>query len=362
MRGVLRVDLRALEGNIQKIRRYLPEHCQYLSVLKANAYGLGAVRIAQFLEKKSLVDGCAMANVDEAIKLRIMGVRLPIFVLSPVLPEEMPVLFHENLIPLVSFREEVDRLEMLAEERNAFLAIHIKVDTGMGRAGVWYDQVVDFVSYIQKECPHLCITGYATHYSSTTSDPQFTALQHQRFLEAVPIHSESLLLHAASSFGITSLFTEGTNAVRIGALQYAIPRGELVERLQLEPVATFYGFIAGIKWVPKGSRIGYDQTYALKHNTKIALISVGYADGVAVQLSNCGSVCVAGKRCPIVGKVSMDQAMIDVTEVEGVRVGDPAVLFGVGGPTLDEFATTANLPIRLCLCQISDRVERQYVY
>ncbi|MDE6576157.1 MAG: alanine racemase [Opitutales bacterium] len=362
MRGVLRVDLRALGENVRKIRQYLPQNCQYISVLKANAYGLGAVKIAHFLERGSLIDGFAMANVDEALKLRDADIRLPIYILSPALPDEMPLLFEVNLIPLVSFREEVDRLELLAEGRERSLAIHIKIDTGMGRSGIWYDQVGDFARYIRTHCPHLQITGYATHYSSTATDPDFTAVQHQRFLAAISDESSpKLLLHASSSFGIGASFTEGTNAVRIGALQYAIPRGELVELLHLETVATFYGFVSGIKWVPKGCRIGYDQTYQLERDTKIALISLGYADGVAVQLSNRGHVDINNHHCRIIGRVSMDQAMVDVTDYPQIQIGDQAIFFGKGGPTLDEFAADADLPTRLCLCQISDRVARCYI-
>ena len=359
MRGILEVDLAKLRNNIQKIRKILPEDCQFFSVLKSNAYGLGLEQIARC--EAPLVDGFCLANTDEAIVVRKFYRDGLILILSPVLPDEVPALFDFDLTPLISSREEADLLNRMAHQRNLKKSIHVKIDTGMGRAGVLYDQAHEFVQYIQNNCHSLQITGFGTHYSSVTTDAEFTNLQHKRFVDAVKNYfGESLIFHAASSFAIEQ-YIEGTNAVRIGALQYGIPEDEsLIQKLQLESVATLKCFVAGKKLMPKGSKIGYCQTYTLPKDTMIGLLSLGYADGVSINLSNCGYVMIRGQKCPIIGRISMDQMMIDISD-RTVNLYDTAVVFGQGGPELNEFSVLAQVPIRGCLCGVSSRVIRRYI-
>ena len=358
MRGILEINRTNLRTNILKIRKILPENCQFFSVLKANAYGLGLEQIARC--EAPLVDGFCLANTDEAMQLRSFYRDGLVLILSPVLPDEMTALFDFDLTPLISSREEADLLNRMAQQRNLKKSIHIKIDTGMGRAGVLYDQVLEFVQYIQNNCLSLHITGFGTHYSSVGTDAEFTNLQHKRFVDAVkPYSGESLIFHAASSFAIEH-YIEGTNAVRVGALQYGIPEDKsLVQKLQLEPVATLKCFITEKKQMPKGSKIGYCQTYTLTKDTTIGLLSLGYADGVSVNLSNCGYVMIRGKKCPIIGRISMDQMMIDISD-RAVNLYDTAIIFGQDGPALNVFSALSQVPIRGCLCAISNRVTRHY--
>lgn len=365
MRGIFEVDLRIFAENVRKIRAFLPKNISYFSVIKADAYGLGLEKIVRFVDKNlaSSIQGFAVANVWEAQKIRTLGSMLPIIILSPMLTAEVAELRESNAVPMVSSRQEIDQLEQYAAEKNSDQEIQIAIDTGMGRAGVWYKDLGNFLEYVRTAGQHLKITGYGTHYASIETDPQQTIEQHERFLSVIPKNSpQTAMLHASSSFGIDK-FADGTNTVRIGILQYGYPETDpLVKKLHLKSVASLKGFVVLIKSLPRGVKVGYEATCQLKRDTKIALLSVGYADGISRDMS--GSVLIRGHRCPTLGLVSMDTITVDVTDLPEVSVGDEVVFWGSqGGDTisLDEFSRFSKCNYRLCTSYLSDRIERKYI-
>lgn len=365
MRGVLEINLGVLADNIRKIRAFLPKETSYFSVIKSDAYGLGLQEIARFIDQKlsTYIRGFAVANVREASEVRLAGSKLSVLVLSPIVRGDIEELWQADAIPVVSSREEIDWLEKSAAKKNKKKSIHIAVDTGMGRAGVWYSEIKDFLEYVRSSGKHLQITGFATHYSSIQSDPALTAEQHARFLSAIPKNLEkSVLLHSSSSFGIEN-FIHGTNAVRIGALQYGYPESDpLVNKLKLHPVTSLKAFITLVKSLPRGVRVGYDGTYQLKRDTKIALLSIGCRDGISRNLPS--PVLIHGCRCPVIGTISLDTITVDVTDIPKVSVGDEVVFWGAQNNeiiTLDEFSQPPNWDHRLCACYLSNRIERKYV-
>jgi alanine racemase len=368
MRGVLEIDLNLLLENIGKIKQMLPANMRYIAAIKTNAYGLGLEKIASFLGNKqhTLVDAFAVLSVQEALAIRSLDTDLPIFILSPIIGEELDDLYRAQAIPIISTTDELDMLQCFAQEKQFIQKIHIKIDTGMGRLGVWFEEVEKFFSYIE-QCDHLKIDGLATHFSSIASDKVFTQLQLSRFQKIVQQYAQKdCYIHACSSFGIDQ-FIEGTNAVRIGALHYGLPEDNaIVKDLNLQSVVRLSSFIAMIKHVPAGTKIGYEQTYCLERDTKIAIISLGYADGIPVSLSNCGKVLIHGQRCKIIGRVSMDQTMVDVTDLENVAVCDEVVFFGKQENEeiqFCEFAQSAQLLMRAAyMCTFSEkRITRKYL-
>ncbi|MDR2806596.1 MAG: alanine racemase [Puniceicoccales bacterium] len=366
MRGLLEVNLRALFENILKIRKILPSRIQYFSVIKADAYGLGLGRIAAFLgnQHHPLVNGFAVANVQEAAIVRSMAVDLPILILSPILRNELEGLYATKAIPLISSKDELDHFQRFAMDKQFTQEIHIKIDTGMGRVGVWFEDVEDIFAYAQ-QCSHLQISGIATHFSSIMTDKIFTQCQLSRFQKIVQRYAKPhWLIHASSGFGIGQ-FIEGTNAVRVGTLQFGVyPFDENVfRRLELTPIVRLSGFVTMVKRLPVGTKIGYDQTYTLERNTRIALLSLGYADGFSTALSEGGEVSIRGQRCKIIGRISMDQMMVDVSDLPQVALGDEAVFFGAQGKgeiPMSEFIQKSRLHTRMCTYNLSQRVFRKY--
>ncbi|MDR1591058.1 MAG: alanine racemase [Puniceicoccales bacterium] len=368
VRGVLEINLNFLEENVRKVKKALPQNVRYLSVAKADAYGLGIEKITLFLGNRQhpLVDGFAVLNVQEALAIRSLDISLPICILSPLLKDELEDLRRAQAIPLISSIDELHMLQNFARKEQFIQKIHVKIDTGMGRLGVWFEDVEKFFSYAAN-CNHLEICGLATHFSSTLKDNAFTQSQLLRFQDVIRKYAKpNWLNHASSSFGIDR-FLEGTNGVRIGALQCGIPEDNaLVKRLQLQPIIRLSTVVVLVKYVPAKTKVGYEQTYCLPKDTKIAVLSLGYADGIPIALSNCGEVLIRGQRCKIIGRVSMDQVTVDVTALEDVAVGDEAVFFGRQGTEeipFSEFAQRAQLLMRAAfLASLSERrITRKYL-
>jgi alanine racemase len=368
MRGILEINLNLLAANIAKVKKVLPPNMHCLAAIKTNAYGLGLEKMASFLgnRKHPLADGFAVLSVQEAFSIRFLAIDLPICILGPVLRDELEDLRQARAIPLISSAEEANMLQCFAREKQYVQPIHVKIDTGMGRLGVWFETVDPFFEQM-RNCNHLKVCGLATHFSSTMSDPVFTQLQLERFQKVVQKYAEAdWINHASSSLGVDR-FIEGTNAVRIGALFYGIPEDNaFIKQLGLESIVRLSSPVILVKYVPAGTKIGYEQTHCLERNTKIAIISLGYSDGIPIALSNCGEVLIRGRRCKILGRVSMDQVTADVTDLEEVAVSDEAVFFGKQGTEeipFYEFAQRSQLLMRAAyLANLSERrIVRKYI-
>jgi alanine racemase len=362
------IDLAALERNLRLIRASLPAHMRYVAVVKADAYGHGLPQVAARLMHAG-ADLFAVATLAEAAALREVGGGWPILVLSPVTPQEDKYVAAAQVAVTVSSREEVQRFERAAAHSGNKFDTHLKIDTGMGRLGVWHEDVVPVYEALVASS-HLRLAGIFTHFASPDEDPLFTHEQRQRFLRAVErcpgLDPTRLLVHADNSAGLETIERAGPfNAVRIGLLQFGVlpRRDSLLADVRTEPVFSFRTRVGLVKRLPAGTGISYGSTHRLRRPSTIAVLTAGYGDGLPRALSNRGFVLIRGQRCAILGRVTMDQTIVDVTDVPEVAAGDDVVLVGRQGDgeiTLAEFSQRADSIPWETLCSVTKRVPRVY--
>jgi alanine racemase len=362
------IDLAALERNLRLIRASLPAHIKYVAVVKADAYGHGLHQtVARLMHAGA--DLFAVANVTEAASIRELGPGWPVLVLSPVLPAEDKYLIEYDITAAVSTPEEVDRFDAVGQEAGRVVAIHLKIDTGMGRLGVWHEEAGQLYERIRR-AEHVRLDGAFTHFSSADEDPAFTDEQRRRFLVALRscagLDPSRLLIHADNSAGLETAHGEQPfNAVRVGLLQFGIlPHpNSMLARVHTEPVFSFRTRVGIVKRLPAGTDISYGRTMTLQRDSLIAVLCAGYGDGVARACSNRAQVLVHGIRCAVLGRVTMDQTIIDVTDVPGVSCGDEATLVGrqEGAEiSIAEFSDWSDSIPWETLCSVTKRVPRVY--
>lgn len=350
---------------MKRIQAALPVGVRYISVVKADAYGHGMPQIVRRL-MQSGVDYFAVANVEEAADIRHMGMGWPILILSALLPSEDRLLIDYDLTATISTPDEAMRLNTLGEHHNKTLKVHLKIDTGMGRLGVWHESAAALLEQIEV-LPHLHLEGIYTHFSSADSDPTFTQTQRERFLKALPKDLNDLIIHADNSAGLDTLSGDSPfNAVRVGLLQFGVPPypQSALGRAQVEPIFSFHTRVGLIKTLPAGTDISYGRTHQITRDTTIAILTAGYADGIPIGLSNTGSVLIEGQSCPILGRVTMDQTIVDITDTQGVSAGAAVVLIGQSEQneiTTAEFSEAAGTIPWEILCSVTKRVPRIYV-
>jgi alanine racemase len=364
------IDLAALERNLRLIRASLPAHIRYVAVVKADAYGHGLPQIAARLMHAG-ADLFAVANLAEAAALREIGPDWPILLLSPLLPAEMRFAPDYDVAVTVSSAEEVERLDRAAAAARRHLDVHLKIDTGMGRAGVWHEEAGPVFTAL-RHCAYLRLAGVFTHFAAPDEDPAFTAEQRRRFLAALYAHGPApaerghLLIHADNSAGLETIERAGPfNAVRVGLLQFGVlPRpGSLLAEVHAEPVFSFRTRVGLVKTLPAGATISYGRTHVLRRPSRIAVLTAGYGDGVPRAASDRGRVLIGGAACPILGRVTMDQTIVDATDLPEVAAGDEVVLVGRQGEgeiALPEFSRWADTIPWETLCSVTKRVPRVY--
>jgi alanine racemase len=368
-RAWVEINLPAIERNVGRIKQALPAHIRYVAVVKANAYGHGMPEVATRLLQAG-VDYLAVANVAEAARLREVGHDGDILLLSPTLPNELARALQLNLNVTISSQDELFLLNNLAASVGKVAQVHIKIDTGMGRAGVWYEEAEALLKNLAT-LPHLKWQGLYTHFSSADTDNEFTRLQRQRFLNIlaqVPVTLRSkLLIHADNSAGLETFSKDSPfNAVRIGLMQYGLPpsAGSFLDSLKPEPVLSFHARVVLVKALPAGTSISYNRTKTLQRPSRIAIVAVGYGDGVPTAASNRGYFLIKGQRCPILGRVTMDQTVVDVSDLPEVKVGELATILGPQGKnqiTVQEFCAWSDCIPWEALCSLTQRVQRHYL-
>jgi alanine racemase len=362
------IDLAALERNLRLIRASLPAHIRYVAVVKADAYGHGLHQtVARLMH--SGADLFAVATLSEATAVRELGPGWPVLLLSPLLPEEDHYLADYDLAATVSTAGEVTRFAAVGRAAGKPVAVHLKIDTGMGRLGVWHEQAPELYRQIAAS-PHLRLAGVFTHFASPDDDTVFTEEQRRRFLAALArcdgINLAGLFVHADNSAGLETMpGASPFNAVRVGLLQFGIlPHpNSLLAQVHTEPVFSFRTRVGITKTLPRGTTISYGRTHTLARDSVVALLCAGYGDGIPRAASNRAQVLIAGRRCPILGRVTMDQTIVDVTDVPGVQCGDEAVLVGrqLGGEiSITEFSHWADTIPWETLCSVTKRVPRIY--
>jgi alanine racemase len=370
LRSWVEIDLNALDRNIARIRRYLPSYVRYMAVVKADAYGHGMLSVVLRLLHAG-VDAFGVANVQEGLQIRGQNVTLPVLILSPVLPDEIPLLFEYHLTPFVSSIDELENLQSWAREHEKCIAVHLKIDTGMGRVGFWYENPTeeDVKKYFSG--PWIKLVGIATHFSCACSDKAYTEIQRRRFHNCLKRYEygPDIWIHESSSFSLLNDWSNSLcNAVRIGALQYGVgPDSQIsfIQALALEPVLGFYSRVSLVKTLPVGVPVGYDAMAVTRRPTNIAVLSAGYADGISTNASNKAKALIHGQRFEVLGRVAMDQTLLDITDAKmPIRAGDRVTWIGYDGGdeiTANEFCHWSGHIIRECLCLISARVQRIYI-
>jgi alanine racemase len=364
------IDLAALERNVRRIRASLPPEIRYVAVVKADAYGHGLPQAAARLMHAG-TDLFAVANVTEAAQLRELGPGWPILLLSPLLPEEDRFAVELDLAATVSNAEEVERLGAAARAAGRSVTVHLKIDTGMGRLGVWHEDAVALYRRIAAD-PDVRLAGLFTHFASPDDDPAFTAEQRRRFLAALAACESAGLaragrwVHADNSAGLGTMPGGSPfNAVRVGLLQFGIlphPRSPLAA-VATDPVFSFRTRIGLVKRLPAGATVSYGRTHELTRDSRVAILCAGYADGLPRAVGGRARVLIGGRRCPVLGRVTMDQTIVDVTDLPGAACGDEVVLVGRQGDgeiTMGEFSGWADTIPWETLCSISKRVPRVY--
>ncbi len=366
------IDLSALRNNYSIIRESAVESSKLLAVVKADAYGHGAVEISKELEKMD-ADFLGVAILEEAIELREAGIKTPILLLGGLFDGQESAAFDYELTPLVFSLESARKINEEAHLRREKKRIHLKIDTGMGRIGVQAESIKDFLSAL-KEMTAIEVEGAATHFASADAPAgspgnDYTSLQLERFNQSL-LEIESLgfnvpLRHCANSAALFNHPETTFNMARPGILLYgACPSLAADKSDSLKSVMTFKTRIMDVKSVKKGFRVSYDSTYIAPDDRKIAVLPVGYADGYRRELSGKGEVLVRGKRAKIAGRVCMDMTMIDVSDIDGVETGDEVLLFGESGTNripVDEVAALAGTISYEILCGITKRVPKVYI-
>ena len=361
---VAEVNLGALEFNYRQLRRKIPKEVKLLAVVKADAYGHGAVPLSLKLEKLG-VEYLGVAICEEGVELRKGGVKVPILVLGGIYDGDVDQIFRFRLTPVV-FRE--DTLQLLSKEakrRRRKVKVHLKVDTGMGRLGVPLDLWPAFLMELKRN-PRIEIEGILSHFSMMDEEEAFTKQQWRQFQGAVEMAKDLGIaykyLHIASSAALTAFSFYSGNLVRPGIMLYgASPSPTFGGLLRLKPVMTLKTHIHYLKWVPPGARISYGGEFMAERKSHIATLPIGYADGYSRYLSNQGEVLIRGKRAPVVGKVCMDFIMVDVTDIPNVSIGDEVILMGRQGReqiTVEEIAKKIGSISYEVLCLVGKRVPR----
>ena len=354
------IDGRALRHNFKNLRGLVPRATRLMAVVKANAYGHGLVPMAQELEVIG-TDWLGVANVAEAEVIRKAGVRLPIQLLSATLPEEMEEAVRLKLTLTLSSYDEAKRLNRLARALGKKAEVHFKVDTGMGRLGCWYAQAREELARIRR-LPGLVVKGLCTHFAAADDDAGLTQTQWDAIS---PLFDENkdLLRHAANSPAVTRRYGFNADMVRVGLALYGIPPNPEDQALGLRPLLTWKSRVTLLHEMARGRTVSYGATYRLPSPQMQAIVAMGYGDGYFRLHSNASHLLVHGKRCPIRGRVTMDQIIIDVTGVPGCRVGDEVVALGrQGGEDIQtrELATQAHTIPWEILTNIGARVPRFY--
>lgn len=363
---VVEINLEAITANVRAIRQAVGPLVKIMPAVKADGYGHGSVQISRAVISGG-ADVLGVASLEEAMTLRDAGITAPILILGCSTYDSTPDIIEHGISATVC---DLGFAEVLSEEavRQGKTALaHVKVDTGMGRIGVPPSQASELVTTMAKT-PVIKLEGIFTHFpSSDEPDRAFTEEQIRVFksilsdLDVRGITPE--IAHASNSAAVLDYPEANLDMVRPGLIAYGLyPTPDVSRSIKLQPALTFKTRIMFIKESPAGTTVSYGRTYTTKRTTKVATIAVGYADGFSRDLSNRGQVAVRGRRVPVIGRVCMDQTMIDVTDVPDVQVGDEVILLGGGYDfmSVERVAEMLNTIPHDVICAIGKRVPRVY--
>lgn len=363
------INLDNLAHNIREIRKITKKDTLITAVVKANAYGHGSIEAAKIFLANG-ADRLAVATLSEAIELRKAKIYAPILVLGYIPKSQYPLAIKWNISQTIYNYESAKILSNISQDLGEKSIIHIKIDTGMGRLGFLPkdDSVEDIVKISQ--LPNLEIEGIFSHFSKADErDKGYTIYQFESFMDMVKkLDNRGVYIpikHISNSAAIIDLPQYHLDMIRPGIMLYGYYPSEEVDkdRIVLRPAMTLKTKVSNIKKVPKGSYISYGGLYVTEKESKIATIPIGYADGFSRLLTSKAEAFVKGHRVPVVGRICMDQCMLDVSNVEDVDIDDQIVLFGYeeGQPTVEDIANKLNTNSYEVICMVGRRVPRVYI-
>jgi alanine racemase len=366
-RSWVEVDLDNFIGNLEEIKRLIGPQVDFMQVVKADAYGHGAIEISN----AALKNGAQMlgvANADEGVQLRISGIEAPIVILGPSTVPEIEQIIKYNLTPSVSDVAFAKKLNKALVKSGHKLPVHVEVDTGMGRSGIIYSKALKVILEISK-MPNITLEGIFSHLASSEVIIPYNKYQwrlfHDLLADLKRLNIIIPIQHIDNSGAILNYPEFELNMVRPGLMTYGIcPSPENQSKAKLTPVMSFKTSIVLLKSFPDGYGIGYNSTFVTARQTRIATIPVGYGDGYAFILSNQGEALIRGKRAPIVGRVSMDLCTIDVTHIPDCALGDEVVLLGKQGNesiSANEMAAKSKTISYEVLCALGKRAPRVFL-
>ncbi|PYJ00616.1 MAG: alanine racemase [Verrucomicrobia bacterium] len=329
------VDLEALRGNLAWIRHRVGPRVKILTVVKADAYGHGLKQIAALL-MQSGTDIFGVANLAEAQAIRSVGEGWPILMLGACLPDEVETAVRDAVRPTISSLVEAQAFSAAANRLRQLLPVHVKVDTGMGRLGIEAARATELLHRIGK-LPGLALAGLYTHYASAEDDPKFSRAQARRFQRLLDELADAgirvPLIHANNSAALLHQPQTQFNLVRPGLLVYGVlppgqRRDKSVFQKHLRPALSFKCRVSLVKTIAKGASLSYGRTFVAPRPMRVAILTAGFGDGYLRAGSNRARVLVGGQRCRVLGRITMDQMLVDVSRVDGIAPGDEAVLIG----------------------------------
>jgi len=362
------IDLDAIAHNASVLKARAGARAELMVTVKANAYGHGAVPVS----RAALEGGAtrlAVHRVEEGIQLRRAGITAPILVMGYTLPAQSEQVVRWDMTPTVNSQPQAEALSQAATAQGKRLPVHVKVDTGMGRYGLLPGEVVDFWRYLAR-LPGLLLEGLYTHYAlADSADKTFTRYQFETFMEVVGrLEAAGFrvpLKHVSNSAATLDLPEMALDMVRCGIALYGLrPSDEVEPAVPLRPALTLKSRVARVRTLPAGSGISYGHTYVTSQPTRVALVPVGYGDGYHRILSNRGAVLIRGRRAPIVGRVCMDQFVVNVEHIPDVQLHDEVVLIGQQGKeriTAEEVARWAGTINYEVTTSLLPRVTRVYL-
>jgi alanine racemase len=374
------VSLAAILHNLRIIRKQVGRERKVLAVVKANAYGLGAVPVSKALARAG-TEWFGVTCSSEGIELREAGIRKRILVLTGFWPGEEPLLLEHNLTPTVTRIDQLRSLDRVAarfarRKRNFRAPFHLKINTGMNRLGIEPDEVDAFASALAA-CPHLLLEGTYTHFASAEDFTSEQSLcQEKKFRAALDgLRARGVspgMVHLANSGAICARPSTWEDIVRPGAILYGYHQGftpaekkaEVMAQMELHPCLSLRARIVSLRTIAQGEAVGYGARFVAQRPSRIAVIAAGYADGIVRHRTNRGWVLLRGKRVPLVGTISMDLATVDATEVPEASIGDVVTIYGKDGSDclqVSEVAREIGTVTSDLLCAVGRRVRRFYL-
>lgn len=366
-----RIDLDAIEYNMEMMKRNLDEGVKIMSVIKSDGYGHGALQVARFLSEKEYIWGYAVAALDEGMILRRGGIEKPILVMGCIFPDQWEEMLANEIHMTIYDSNTARRVSDFAVKMGKKAYIHLKIDTGMSRLGfLACKESIDRLKEISL-LPNLVIEGMYTHFArADETDKTDAKRQLSEYLwmkeQLSRVGVRASFYHCSNSAGIIDLRAADMDMVRAGIATYGLyPSDEVKkERVPLRPAMELVSHVVHVKWVEAGTPVSYGGTFVTARRTRIATIPVGYGDGYPRSLSNKGYVLIHGKKAPILGRVCMDQFMVDVTEIEDVEFGDLVTLVGRNGDAFVTVEMLSDLAKKLryeFICNFGKRVPREFL-